>query len=670
MPGTVERRRRTTALVSLVILFATGLAAQDGEAKARQHPKSLALLVGINTYAGRKEAPSPLRGTKNDIDRAERVLLDRFGFEPDSIVKLVDADATHEKIVSEIYGHLIKKAGPKTKVVFWFSGHGSRIPDASHHDPSPREMSESAMDQTLVAYDSRMVGPYGSYDITDDELHSLFAEIKSRNVLIVTDCCHSGGALRGNGDGAVRHCGEGTRPLSREHLKAFWPNRVRFRDDDEGNVLRSVVHLSACGAQQLAGEYKTALGWFGTMTWFLTTTLKGVDENASWQEVARLTRARVAGFGSMPGQRVQAEGDVSRGIFGGDGRPVPPGYPADRFGPNRFVIAAGRVQGVGEGARFRLHDVLGKELGSAEVTRVKTSCSHAKWLGKGRPPKAPVWAIPTTLGNASPRLRISPEPVGRALLEDSSVVEVVADRKQADFYLREQNGIVELLDLSGRMVRKLGSDPSTAHPALFREHCFRSLWQGVARSGMFRVELAVEKADAAECARLGLPAARLRGTSVSAAVLDPTENTGGGLVKLVITNHSDEDLHVAVLSLCENREVNVVFGGDTRANNVIGAHKSQAKTIWLGPHPDWPADKAMVDRYVAVATSRYADFKPFESTATVTARRGDNHDENLPPFLRRASGKSRGAPKKPQQAWGIANLDLLVMRPQVFDTSR
>ena len=92
------------------------------------------MLVGINTYAGRKEAPSPLRGTKNDVDRAERVLLDRFGFEPESVVKLVDADATHEKIVRGIYDHLIKKAGPKTKVVFWFSGHGSHVPDGSAAD--------------------------------------------------------------------------------------------------------------------------------------------------------------------------------------------------------------------------------------------------------------------------------------------------------------------------------------------------------------------------------------------------------------------------------------------------------------------------------------------------------------------------------------------------------
>lgn len=663
---------RHLAGIALVGFFlATGVFAQQPEVTTKEPPATLALLVGINTYAGKEDAPSPLKGTKNDVDRVERLLLDRFGFEAKTIVKLVDAEATHEAIVRTIHRHLIEQAGPKTQVVFWFSGHGSRIPDASGHDPSPRSFAEPAMDQTLVAYDSRFVDPYGGYDITDDELYSLFAALQSKNVVIVSDCCHSGGALRGATESAVRQCNPGTRELDRERIAKFWPNTVRFRDDDDGAALSSVVHLSACGSQQLAGEHRTALGWFGTMTWFLTTTLREIDAKASWQEVAQRTRARVAGYGSIPSQLVEIEGDATRGVFGGRGRPVPLGYPVDGFGRGQFVVAAGRIHGIGEGAVLRLIGPTGEDLGTAEAKRVKTSSCIAEWRGQGRAPGGAIWAMPKTFGNATPPLRIAVVGADRTVLEDCAVVEIVADQKQADYSLREVRGRTGLVDSDGRLVRWIPKQRADAHLTLFREHCFRSLWQGVALPGMFQVGLAVEPVDAAESKRLELPAATLRGSFVSAAVLDPVKQSGGGLVKLVITNHSDDDLHIVVLSLCENREVNVVFGGNTRANNVIGAHKKQSKTVWLGPHPDWPADRSMIDRYVAIATSAHADFKPFESTAELTALRSGG-DVSMPSFLQAALGgaRTRGTDTTTKHPWGVAFLDLHVVRLKTFAKRR
>src|SRR6187549_2623817 len=126
-------------------------------AAPREAPATLALLIGVNEYADAGEHTPPLLvGAENDVSRAAALLTGRFGFDAAGIVKLVGKEATHQAIVSTFGRHLIEQAGPETRVVVWFSGHGSRVPDASKKDTSQRD-DEEPFDETLIAWDSRFV---------------------------------------------------------------------------------------------------------------------------------------------------------------------------------------------------------------------------------------------------------------------------------------------------------------------------------------------------------------------------------------------------------------------------------------------------------------------------------------------------------------------------------
>jgi hypothetical protein len=139
------------------------------------------------------------------------------------------------------------------------------------------------------------------------------------------------------------------------------------------------------------------------------------------------------------------------------------------------------------------------------------------------------------------------------------------------------------------------------------------------------------------------------------------------MVTLTVTNDSTELLHIAVLSVAEDRAVNVIWGKDS--NNVVAGGRSESMTVELGPDPKWQHDRPMVDRYVVIATSRYADFSPFESRAPALTRGGKIETGAMPAFLAGAltGSTTRGGNEAGAPAWGIQWLDLELVLPDRFD---
>ena len=91
-------------------------------ALAEPTPRKLALLVGINQYAG-----SPLQGCLTDVELQKELLIHRFGFQPSDILVLADQQASRENIQTALIEHLTKQVKPGDVVVFHFSGYGSRL---------------------------------------------------------------------------------------------------------------------------------------------------------------------------------------------------------------------------------------------------------------------------------------------------------------------------------------------------------------------------------------------------------------------------------------------------------------------------------------------------------------------------------------------------------------
>ncbi|MBL9076790.1 MAG: caspase family protein [Planctomycetes bacterium] len=640
--------------------------------------RGLALLVGIDHYQQPLVGTVPtLVGAVHDTERVRTLLRERFGFRDADVRVLTDAAATHEAIVRAFDEHLLRQARPGDRVVFWFSGHGSHTFDASGLESAKADASGgTAADNTLVTHDSRARDLDGAYDLVDDELHALLTALARRtdDVLVVTDCCHAAGAVRG-GDAAapgVRRVTGGSVPFARERLAPFWPADVPWSDDDAATLaLPTLVHVAACAEHQEAGELRVAGRVHGTLTWFLCEALERAEPGATWGSLIEVVRARVAGCGTRPDQTVVGIGALDRPVFGGRASPPLPGHRADYDAARRrLCIAAGRVHGIADGAEFDLVALDGTPVGTATATAVAAVDCTAVWRERRGELAAgtALRALPRAGALRLPALRVAlPADAPPDLLRDFAFATAVG-AAAADYRVAASPRGVALHDPTGRPVRPWPGEPAAQRDALFREYTFRGLWEAVAQPATWPLALDVLAADAPTRelgAARGLPLAAVepvagtRGVARIAAV--PMSRTdGGSLLTLRATNLSPFDLRIVVLSVAENREVNVVWPPGGATDRVLRAGAAAAFPVLVGPATDWSEPRPMVDRYVAFGTVEPLDLASFTSAAPAwSAVRGGAPP--LPSCLRRLLGASpmRGGVEADEYAFGTCDLQLV-----------
>src|SRR5262245_59188172 len=161
-----------------------------------------ALLVGIDDYP---EPVPRLAGCVTDVTVFADVLRQRIGSEDLDLLTVTDAEATRAAVTRHFSEHL-GRAGAEDVALFYFSGHGSQ-------QATPEELWSIEPDhrnETIVCFDSRQPG---SWDVADKELAVLVAGVAASgcHVLVVLDCCHSGGGTR-DADEVVRLAPADTRP--------------------------------------------------------------------------------------------------------------------------------------------------------------------------------------------------------------------------------------------------------------------------------------------------------------------------------------------------------------------------------------------------------------------------------------------------------------------------
>lgn len=213
---------------------------------AQNTPRKLALLVGINQYSGIIGA---LKGCVTDVQLQQELLVHRFGFNPQDILTLTDQQATRKGILTAFEEHLIKQAKPGDVVVFHFSGHGSRVIDPDRDQPD-------GLNSTLVPIDSKLPEGYpitGGVvsDIMGHTLFLLMSALKTENVTVVLDSCHSGGGTRGNLRVRSRSGGDKLQPSPVElDYQKQWLRRLNLSPEQfielrRKNVAKGVVIASA-----------------------------------------------------------------------------------------------------------------------------------------------------------------------------------------------------------------------------------------------------------------------------------------------------------------------------------------------------------------------------------------------------------------------------------------
>ena len=203
----------------------------------------MALVIGINNYAQNPDNRyKNLQGAVNDARFFRAMLIDLYRFDSSNIVFLSDKEASRARILSELE-NLALKAGKNDQIVFYYSGHGSQVPNPAA-DPAEEP---DGMDETLVPADV----PEGKAEITDKEQNRIFVKILEKGAwfTVVYDCCHSGSGSRG--------------PVS---TKAFNERKISPSDIPVPDNYKSVslaekypraLILSACTDRETAKEWSS-----------------------------------------------------------------------------------------------------------------------------------------------------------------------------------------------------------------------------------------------------------------------------------------------------------------------------------------------------------------------------------------------------------------------------
>jgi hypothetical protein len=264
----------------------------DRYARALAQPthRKLALLVGVNQYPA---GVTSLRGCLTDVRMQKELLVHRFGFDPANVLTLENQAATRQNLLDAFESHLIDQAQPGDVVVFHFSGHGSLV-----RDPDPIPAQAGGLSGTMLPYDARLnVSGNQVNDIMGKTLFLLMANLKTDQVTVMLDSCHSGGGTRGDlimRAVESRFGGSNAIPGPAElATQAEWMARLGW-SPAELNAQRSQgiargVALGSAQANQLAADASFGAGagqfYAGAFTYALTRYL--------WQQPSSLPLDRV-----------------------------------------------------------------------------------------------------------------------------------------------------------------------------------------------------------------------------------------------------------------------------------------------------------------------------------------------------------------------------------------
>lgn len=653
-------------------------------------PAKVALLVGIDTYAPGTSSQFPnLRGCVNDTQRWADLLVEGFGFERDEIFVMTNEEATHANIVDAFRRVLIDRAGPETEAFFYFSGHGSQVPDQSGADM----VEADGFDSTFLAYDSRSEGYDGERDISDDELRCLVAALteKTDRVTVVTDSCHSGGGLRGTARAFPRRAPPGSRPLDVDWLSSFWPADIPFNEDGPGDQLASseYVHVAACRRDQLAYEFadETVEGnerFHGALTYFLTHYLERAQPDQSWRSVVDDAAAHLSTH--FVSQTVTYSGALDRQLFDGAFSRVE-GFLARATDGDRVLVHAGSMFGLMPGSVLEVRDAQGTRLlGEVEVEHLQGTTARCVWID-GVPddvPKGAMRAIETVRSGSQQPLDVLVRGAElRELAASSPWLVVHADESADPEYVLEQlpDGTVRfetlegisavedgLVTLSGGSAEERRAD---LEAALRKEVLWRSINRLGVNRGRYPLEVSFAPATPEQLEqKFKKPAESVELLSdLGGEAAGGTLHVRGGYATderykigfLTVKNPYDVPLYAHVLSLSEDRRVEPIFPrhGDPPTQLQPGEEIERAIGV-LAPET-WHLDRPMRDRYVVIATKARSDFSSFRSAPTM--RSAAPQPSGILDMAFEASVlRGRRADVDPN-AWGVTHLDLLVEPP-------
>ncbi|HTA45404.1 MAG TPA: polysaccharide deacetylase family protein [Bryobacteraceae bacterium] len=222
--------------------------------KLNPYRESRAVIIGVNDYQNWPK----LRYAVNDANAIEQTLVNRFGFRPENIRKLLNGEATRQRIMQVLGDELTDpaKVSRDDRVFFFFAGHGAT-----------RTLADNRQIGFIIPVDADL-NNYYSTAISMTELREASDLIPAKHVYFVMDSCYSGLALTRGGASAG----------GRSYL-----------EEVTSRVARQI--LTAGGADQLVAD--DGPGGHSVFTWAL---LEGLDGKADLDHNGVITASELGAY--------------------------------------------------------------------------------------------------------------------------------------------------------------------------------------------------------------------------------------------------------------------------------------------------------------------------------------------------------------------------------------
>jgi len=232
-----------------------------------------ALLVGINKY---QQPGSNLSGCLNDVAFMQ-THINKYGFK--EMQTLLNSQATKNNILDTLTT-LIDNSEAGDKILYYHSGHGTRVVDTSGDE-------SDSLDECLVAYDHDWDAPL-SDDLMEKAINGLHP--KARLYLII-DTCHSGTITTIMPGSKIKSI-----PMPPEMQKYALKKELKLKRDADPRKLNHIL-LSGCKPNEYSYEIAINNKIRGLMTWaFIETT----QQSKSWEKTIKDVKKHVAT--QQPGQ--------------------------------------------------------------------------------------------------------------------------------------------------------------------------------------------------------------------------------------------------------------------------------------------------------------------------------------------------------------------------------
>jgi peptidoglycan/xylan/chitin deacetylase (PgdA/CDA1 family) len=192
--------------------------------KLNPYRNSWAVIIGVNDYQNWPK----LRYAVNDANGIEETLVNRFGFRQENIRKLLNGEATRQRIMQVIGDELSDpaKVSRDDRIFFFFAGHGAT-----------RSLNGNRQVGFIIPVDADLSNYY-STAISMTEIREASDLIPAKHVYFVMDSCYSGLALtRGGGSsfGGRTYLDEVTSRVARQILTAGGADQVVADDGPNGH---------------------------------------------------------------------------------------------------------------------------------------------------------------------------------------------------------------------------------------------------------------------------------------------------------------------------------------------------------------------------------------------------------------------------------------------------